>query len=136
MRFKTFVALPFALFLIAACSASPPVADEAGLPNVEVAGIVIKNRLAFPITDVLIQSPASGNFAGCGNILPRSECSTSFESIDYQRDELVITWKEYGDPKTTGEFVVDVPANLDTGRPAWLEVVVFAMGQAGARLVQ
>lgn len=136
MRFKTFVALPFALFLIAACSASPPVADEAGLPGVEVAGIVIKNRLAFPITDVLIQSPASGNFAGCGNILPRSECSTSFESIDYQRDELVITWKEYGDPKTTGEFVVDVPANLDTGRPAWLEVVVFAMGQAGARLVQ
>lgn len=136
MRFKTFVALPFALFLIAACSASPPVEDEAGLPGVEVAGIVIKNRLAFPITDVLIQSPASGNFAGCGNILPRSECSTSFESIDYQRDELVITWKEYGDPKTTGEFVVDVPANLDTGRPAWLEVVVFAMGQAGARLVQ
>lgn len=129
--------LPLAALLLAGCSAAlEKKPEEAGLPGVHVAGIVIKNQLAFPITDVMIQSPETGNFAGCGNILPRSQCSTSFQSVDYRRSKLLITWKEYGEARATGEFVIDVPQGLDLGRPAWLEVVVFSMGQAGARLVQ
>ena len=65
-----------------------------------------------------------------------SECSTGFESVDYLANAMKVSWKEYGAPHETDEFVVKVPEGLDRGKPAWLEVVIFAKGQAGAKLTQ
>lgn len=121
---------------VSACGGVQKKPTEADIPAIEVTGLVIRNELAFPVTQVLIEAPASGNFAGCGNILPRSECSTSFESVDYRRGTLVISWQEYGTPRSTGEFVIELPETLNPDRPAWLEVVIFSMGQAGARWLQ
>lgn len=101
-----------------------------------IGGMVIRNELAYPVTDVMIDVPATGAFAGCGNILPRSGCSNAFPGVDYQRNAVVISWKEYGEPQSTEPFVVEVPAGLRPGEPADVEVVIFAPGQAGARLVQ
>lgn len=98
--------------------------------------MVIKNGLAFPVKDVMITIPATGAFAGCGNILPRSECRTGFEAVDYFANAMIVSWTEYGKPHQTDEFVIEIPESLDRGQPVWLEVVVFAMGQAGATLVQ
>ena len=98
--------------------------------------MVIRNELPFPVTDVMINIPATGVFAGCGNIMQRSECRTSFEVVNYAGNALVVSWKEYGKPHKTGEIVMDFPEDLVAGRPAWLEVVIFAMGQAGAQLIQ
>jgi hypothetical protein len=98
--------------------------------------MVIRNELPFPVTEVMINIPATGVFAGCGNIMQRSECRTSFEAVNYAGNALVVSWKEYGKPHKTGEFVINLPEDLVAGRPAWLEVVIFAMGQAGARFIQ
>jgi len=105
-------------------------------PGIAIQGMIIRNELVYPVTDVMINVPATGRFAGCGNILPGTECNTSFEVVDYSSQQLVVSWKEYGQPHQTGAFKVDIPTQLEPSRPAWLEVIIFAMGQAGARLVQ
>ena len=118
------------------CSSTQVKTQPNRLPEVVIEGMVIRNELLFPVTDVMISVPATGGFAGCGNIMPRSECRTSFEAVNYAADKLLVSWKEYGEPRQTGQFVIEIPKNLVPGQPAWVEVVIFAMGQAGARLVQ
>jgi hypothetical protein len=118
------------------CASTTSEPERAEPADVVIEGMVIRNELLFPVTDVMVNVPATGAFVGCGNILQGSECRTSFEAVDYSGNALVVSWKEYGTQHQTDEFVVDVPRNLDAGRPAWLEVVIFAMGQAGSRFIQ
>jgi hypothetical protein len=82
----------------------------------------------------MIDVPATGTFAGCGNILPRSACSTTFQQIDYRGNALVVSWREYGELRSTDEFVIEVPDSAVAGDAFSVEVIVFAPGQAGARL--
>jgi len=103
--------------------------------GVFVEGVVIRNELAYPVTDVMIEVPATGRFAGCGNILPRSQCSNAFQQLDYRQNALVVSWKEHGEPHATGPFVVALPGGVQAGDTLVLEVIVFAPGEAGARLV-
>jgi len=130
----------FMLFLILAllpgCSSTTEQQERIESTGIIIEGIVIRNELAYAATDVMAEVPATGGFAGCGNILARTDCSTTFQEVDYQANALVIKWKEHGEPQQTGPFVVKVPDHLIPGRPAWLEVIIFAPGQAGARLVQ
>ena len=101
-----------------------------------ITGIIIKNELAYGVTDVMIEVPATGAFAGCGNILARSRCRTTFQDVDYRSNEVLVRWREHGQQQQTGEFTIDVPSTLIPGIPSWIEVVIFGPGQAGARLVQ
>ena len=102
----------------------------------DIAGIVFQNALSYTVTDVTVQVPATGGFASCGNILPRSECSTSFPSVDYRRNPILVTWRERGEAKGTDEFTVELPVDAGRGDALWLEVVIYAPGLAGARLLQ
>ena len=99
-------------------------------------GFVIRNALVYPVTDVLVEAPVTGNFAGCGNILPRSECRSAFEGIDYRENEVVVSWRERGEPRSMEPFLLELPAEVRAGDTLWLEVVIYAPGLAGARLVQ
>jgi hypothetical protein len=122
--------------LIASCSSSSQGRRQTTSSGISIEGIIIRNELAFPVTDVMVRVPATGAFAGCGNVMARSSCQTSFEAVDYEANALVISWSEYGQPHQTGEFVIKLSEQLDSNRPAWLEVRIFAMGQAGAQLIQ
>ena len=101
-----------------------------------ITGIIIENELAYGVTDVMIEVPATGAFAGCGNIHARSRCRTTFQDVHYQANEVLVRWREHGQAQQTGEFVIDLPGTLKPGIPSWIEVVIFGPGQAGARLVQ
>ena len=98
-------------------------------------GVVIRNELALAVTDVTLLVPFSGNFVSCGNIMARSECSTTFPGRDYYANKIIVTWKEYGEPHSTGEFVISIPDAMDHSQPVRLEVIIFNRGQAGAQLV-
>lgn len=124
------------LALLSGCAAAPAGSSESGEGGIFVAGMMIRNELAYPVTDVMINVPATGAFAGCGNISPRSACSTTFEQVDYRRNPLVVSWKEHGQPQRTDEFIPRVPATAVPGDSFLVEVVVFAPGQAGAHLVE
>ena len=122
--------------ILGGCSATGQAPEKPPAAGIAIEGMLIRNELAYPVTDVMIDVPATGAFAGCGNILPRSECSTSFQHVDYPGHAMVVSWKEYGAPQKTPEFLLKIPAGLDSARPVRLEVVIFAQGQAGATLVQ
>lgn len=121
--------------LLSACSAVT-VPETNPPPVLSIAGMIIRNDLLYPVTEVMIKVPETGDFAGCGNILPESNCRTSFETVDYSGNAMVVSWKEYGQEHSTSEFVVEAGRDIDVSKPAWLEVKIFAAGQAGARFVQ
>jgi uncharacterized protein YceK len=122
--------------LVAGCSAVQTESRAGSAAGIHVEGIIIQNGLYYPVTDVMVEVPATGAFAGCGNIIQRSECRTSFPARDYGGSAVVVSWKEHGSAHQTDPFVVKLPETAVPGDVFWLEVVVFSAGQAGARLVQ
>lgn len=121
--------------LVQGCSATGPAAPEPEPSGIYIEGIIIRNQLPYPVSEVMVEVPATGAFAGCGNIVQRTACSTSFPAADYRGNAIVIRWKEHGASQGTEEFIVKVPDGMAPGTNAWLEVIVFARGQAGARLI-
>ena len=118
---------------LAACASFPGADSRA--PVAEIDGIEIRNELAYPVHDVMIEIPASGGYAGCGMILRQSRCATTFPSAAYRREALVVRWTEHGEPHEIADVVLDPPEGMGRGPRARLEVTIFAPGQAGARLV-
>jgi len=121
--------------VVAACAAPAPSAANRGAAVI-IEGVTIRNELAYPVTDVLVRVPATGAFAGCGNLLPRSECSNTFQGVDYRSNGVVVSWREHGRPQSTDEFVIEVPEAWSGAPAARVEVVIFAPGRAGARLAE
>jgi hypothetical protein len=121
--------------VLSACS-QVPVPEINPAPALSIAGMIIRNDLLYPVREVMIKVPETGDFAGCGNILPESNCRTSFETVDYAGNAMVVSWKEYGQEHSTKAFVVEPGRDIDVNKPAWLEVTIFAAGQAGAKFVQ
>ncbi len=95
----------------------------------------MRNELSFRITDVQVLVPRTGEFVSCGSVFPGTACAAAFPQRDYRGDPLSVTWRERGEPQSVEDFVLEVPAGLDTGRPVWLQVVIFSPGNAGARLL-
>ena len=127
------VALGAAILGLAACAP----AHDTGFrsPVAEIDGIEIRNELAYPVHDVMIEIPATGGYAGCGMILRQSRCATTFPSAAYRREALVVRWTEHGEPHEIADVVLDPPEGTGRAPRARLEVTIFAPGQAGARLV-
>jgi hypothetical protein len=72
----------------------------------------------------------------CGNIAPESMCSTRFPEAAYAGGPVEITWSQMGQIHSTGEFTMDLPADLDLDEPATVRVVISGPGSAGALIVQ
>jgi len=121
--------------MLVAC-ASPSSRPAGTGPVIAIEGVRIVNKLAMTVTDVQILVPATGNFVTCGTILRNTSCSTSFPDRQYERKPVQVSWKEQGQAHATPNFVIEPPANLDPSRTVWIEVIIFAPGQAGAKLVQ
>lgn len=125
-----------ALALLPGCAVSRGGVGQPASPALVIDGIVIRNELAYPVTDVMIEVPATGAFAGCGNVLPRTACANAFPGVDYHSNAVVVRWRERGIAHSTGEFVTEIPDTLKPDEAAVVEVVIFAPGEAGARLIQ
>lgn len=122
--------------MASACAVQPAVVLDENPSDIYIEGVVIRNGLAYTVSDVLIQVPATGGFAGCGNILPRTACSNTFPEIDYKANPVMISWTEHGVAHETDEFIIEVPEDFSAGDSAWIEVIIFAPGQAGAQLAR
>ena len=105
-------------------------------PAFEIDSIEIRNELETIVTDVQILVPQTGDFVGCGTILANTSCSTTFPGRTYQGNPVKVSWKEQGQNHATNDFVIKPPAALDTSKPTRILVLIFAPGQAGAKLVQ
>jgi len=122
------------LTILAACAGSQ---EKKPKPTgIIIDGVTIRNQLAYPVRDVQLLVPATGNFVGCGLIMARSDCATEFPGRDYFANAAVITWIERDQPQTTGEFKITNPGDLVPGKSTRLEIIIFNQGQAGAQLIQ
>ena len=130
------LALAVMALQLQACSTAVTVPETKTAAALEVDGVIIRNQLSMPVTDVRILAVTTGDFVTCGNIMARSTCSTGFPNRYYSSDKLQVTWKEYGAPQSTDEFALEPTEDIDMERPAQVEVVIYGPGQAGVRLVQ
>jgi len=99
-------------------------------------GVRIFNQMELGVTDAQILVLQTGGFVSCGNILPATSCSTAFPGREYVGGSMRITWREQGLPQATADFTLKTQAFADAGEALWIEVVIFAPGQAGARLIR
>lgn len=125
-----------ASLMLLSCASAPEQPKQPEGTGIVIDGIRIQNSLRYTVTDVMILVPATGGFAGCGNILPRTACSNTFLDVQYRKNPVLISWKEHGEPQQTDEFIVEARSDLRPNVSTWVEVTIFAPGQAGARLIQ
>jgi hypothetical protein len=119
------------LFLMA-CAARPVITAS----PFQIEGLVIENQTRMWVSAVRLLVPVTGNFVSCGNISPESMCSTTFPETDYTGNPVEITWSQGGQIHSTGEFVIQLPDDLDEDRPAVVRIVIAGPGSAGAVIIQ
>jgi hypothetical protein len=103
---------------------------------VTITGMVIENQGSAWVSAARVLAPVTGRFVSCGNIAPGSMCSTRFPEAAYSGGPVEVTWSQMGEIHSTGEFSMDLPADLDADRPATVRVVITGPGSAGAVIVQ
>ena len=103
---------------------------------VQIEGMVIENQTLMFVTAARLLVPVTGNFVSCGNISPESSCATTFPETDYTGNPVEITWSQGGQIHSTGEFVIQLPDDLEEDRPAMVRIVIAGPGSAGAVIVQ
>lgn len=121
--------------LCAGCASVSEMPAEPAATGLEIAGVEIRNELAYPVTDVRVLLPESGDFVSCGTVFPDTTCATAFPLLEYHGDPLSVTWQERGQPQAMKPFRLRVPPGMDATRPLWVQVVIFAPGSGGARLL-
>ncbi len=117
---------------LVAC-ASPLVNDA---PPLKLEGLVFENQTRMWVSAVRLLVPVTGNFVSCGNISPQSSCATTFPETDYTGNPVEITWSQGGQIFSTGQFVIQLPDDLDPERPAVVQIVITGPGSAGAMILQ
>ena len=120
------------VFLLLACAPGSVNRDS----RLQIEGMVIENQTRMWVSAVRLLVPATGNFVSCGNITPQSMCSTTFPETYYTGNPVEITWSQGGQIHSTGQFVVQLPDDLDEDRPATVRIVIAGPGSAGAVIVQ
>lgn len=120
------------MLLLMACASQS--VDSSSLLQIE--GMVIENRTRVRVTAARLLVPVTGNFVSCGNISPESRCATTFPEAGYTGNPVEITWSQGGQIYSTGQFVIQLPDNLDPERPAAVQIVITGPGSAGAMIVQ
>ncbi len=103
---------------------------------IQIEGMVIENQTLMWVTAARLLVPVTGNFVSCGNISPESSCATTFPETDYTGNPVEITWSQGGQIHSTGQFVIQLPDDLEEGRPVLVRIVIAGPGSAGAIIVQ
>ena len=124
--------LSLCFMLLTACASG----SRDNTPAVQIGGLVIENQTLMFVSAVRLLVPVTGRFVSCGNISPESVCATTFPETDYTGNPVEITWSQAGQIHSTGQFVIQLPADLDKNRAAMVTVVIAGPGSAGAVIVQ
>ena len=127
-----FVVTGICVVLLMAC-ASQPVGSTSKL---QIDGMAIENQTQMWVSAVRLLVPVTGNFVSCGNISPGSKCSTTFPETSYTGNPLEITWSQGGQIYSTGQFVLQLPLEVDESKTAVVRVVIAGPGSAGADIIQ
>ena len=123
--------LLFSSLLLLSCSTQSVVKTP-----LQIDGMIIENQTQAWVSAVRLLVPATGRFVSCGNIPPGSMCSTTFPEAAYSGNKVEITWSQGGQIHSTGQFVVQLPEDLEDGKTVVVQVVIAGPGSAGAVIFQ
>lgn len=126
------IAFGVGAWLLVGCASGP----LKGSQPLQINGMIIENQTPAWVSAVRLLVPSTGNFVSCGNISPDSMCSTTFPEASYTGNPVEITWSQIGQIYSTGEFVIDLPDELEEDTPAIVRIVIAGPGSAGAVIVQ
>jgi len=106
------------------CSTAPIKSD-----TIKIQRLVFLNYSSKTLDKVRIYISKTSEFASCGHILPKSECSTGFPLREYQGNTFNVSWRENGQQKSKNNIRAQQPLNLITTRPV---NAVITFGEDGA----
>ena len=127
-----FISTSICAFLLITCASKPV---EQVIP-LQIEGLIMNNQTQMWVSAVRLLVPATGNFVSCGNIPPGSMCFTTFPETAYTGNQVEVTWSQGGQIHSTGQFVLQLPEQLDKEKPAVVRIVISGPTSAGAVLVQ
>ena len=106
-----------AALLLASCAGSQQ-------PGYTINEVVLVNNSRELLREARVSVPSTGRSFSCGSIAPLGICSNRFAARRYEYNPIQVEWSFGKRSRRTGEFVVQVPANLYAGLPlrAVLEV--------------
>lgn len=132
LRMGKLLATGLCTLVLLACATG----GEAVTPLLQVEGLVIENQTQAWVSAARMSVPLTGNFVSCGEIAPGSMCSTTFPETNYTGNPVEITWSQGGQIHSTGQFVLQLPDQLDAEKPVVVRVLITGPASAGAVLVQ
>ena len=127
-----FILTGFCAFLLLGCASG----SGGNTVPLQIEGMVIENQTLAWVSAARLLVPVTGNFVSCGNISPGSMCSTTFPETGYTGNPVEITWSQGGQIHSTGQFVMELPDEVDKDRAAVVRIVIMGPGSAGAVIVQ
>ena len=86
--------------------------------SIQIKRLVFLNQSSKTLNNVRIYVTKTHEFASCGHILPKTECSTGFPLREYQGNSFDISWSENGQNKSRHNIQAVVPVNINTEKPA------------------
>ena len=98
--------------------------------------ILIVNKSREMIQDVTISVSKTGSGFSCGNIAPRGICSNKIPQRRYMKNPIRIAWVFGNTARQTNEFVLEVPATMDTTLPLRGVLAISPQGAISAYFEQ
>lgn len=114
----------FLLNILTSCS-SPIIKSN----SIQIKRLVFLNQSSRALNNVRIYVSKTHEFASCGYILAKTECSTGFPLREYQGNSFDISWSEDGQNKSKQNIQTVVPVNLNLNKPV---NAVITFGEGGA----
>ncbi len=102
--------------------------------SIKIKRLVFLNQSSKALKDVRIYIAKTKEFASCGYILPRSECSTGFPLREYQGNRFEVAWLDNDQPRSVKNILAEVPDKINPEKPLNAVIVFGQQGQFSARL--
>lgn len=114
---------------LAAC-VTPPVTDD----SIKIQRLIFLNNTSNALNNVRIYISNTSEFASCGYILPKTECSTGFRLREYKGNRFDVSWQENGHSRKVENILAQQPTELIAGKNLNAVIVFGAQGQFSAQL--
>jgi len=98
--------------------------------------ILIVNNSRQLVQNVTITVAETGRVFSCGNVAPLGICANKFARRPYQKNPLRIAWEFGNSVQQSSEFVLEVPATLNTAFPLRGVLAISPQGEIEAYFEQ
>ena len=123
--------LIFLCAALASCSIAPAKSN-----TIKIQRLIFLNHSSKALDKVRIYISKTSEFASCGHILSKSECSTGFPLREYQGNSFDVSWSENGQQKEKNNLRILESVNLIPDRPANAVITFGENGVFSASLLQ